>query len=241
MASRRTSRAEAEMAARLDTLDPKSKRYAVLAAAKAFKANWVELGERLTTVRESQGYTQWGYASFEAYCRKELQIRQDTANKLTRSFAFLRDHEPQILGEKRTQTDLPALDVVDLLSQAQKRTKVSDDHLARICENAFDPAANATRAQVMKQFRELDPDAFKPEVKPKPQTVTGPNDMRKALLLAERLESLLTAQNTSAMTQAAQQAHTVVTMLREQCGLHQAQMGGDPAKVTHMPESGVAH
>lgn len=241
MASRRTTRAEAEMAARLDTLDPTSKRYEVLAAAKAFKANWVELGQRLTTVRETQGYAQWGYGSFEAYCRKELQIRQDTANKLTRSFAFLRDHESQILGEKRTPTDLPALDVVDLLSQAQQRTKVSDAHLAKICETALDPTANPTRAQVMKQFRELDPEAFKPEHKPKPQPVPGANDMRKALLLAERLESLLAAQNTSVMAQVAQQAHTVVAMLREQCGVGQAGVGVETAGTNHLSENGMAH
>src|SRR4051812_45199566 len=105
---RRHNRSEAEMSAQLEALDPASARYQVLAAARQFKAFWVDLGERLTQVRESYAFTQWGYTSFEAYCRRELHIKQDTANKLTRSFAFLRDHEPTVL-ERRDTHELPPL------------------------------------------------------------------------------------------------------------------------------------
>jgi hypothetical protein len=213
---RRTNRSEAEMSAQLDALDPESPRFRVLSAARQFKACWVDLGERLTEVRESNAFTQWGYTSFEAYCRRELHIKQDTANKLTRSFAFLRDHEPNVL-EKRDSRDLPPLDVVDLLSQAKERTKVSDDAFDTIREQLFDPEAKPpTKNDVMKKFREVDPEAFRPAAKPaESKAQGGDNDLRKALLLAERLESLLQAQGDGVSKEALQNARNVVTELRE--------------------------
>jgi hypothetical protein len=200
------------MDAALEQLDPASDRYQVLAAARQFKAFWVELGERLTVVRESHGYRAWGYASFEAYCRRELRIKQDTANKLTRSFAFLRDHEPDMLNERHDK-ELPPLDVLDLMSQARERTKLSDDAFDKVREEVFAPEANPTRNTLMKKLREHDPEAFKPA--PKPVPAPGENDLRKALLLAERLESLLQAQGDGISKEAVRSAHSVVNELRE--------------------------
>jgi hypothetical protein len=45
---------------------------------------------------------------------------------------------------------------------------------------------------VLKRYRELDPEAFKPAA-PRPTKAAGSEDVRKALLLAERLQSLLEA------------------------------------------------
>ena len=213
------------MSAQLDALDPESPRYRVLSAARQFKACWVDLGERLTEVRESNAFTQWGYTSFEAYCRRELYIKQDTANKLTRSFAFLRDHEPNVL-QKRDSRELPPLDVVDLLSQAKERTKVSGDAFDTIREQLFDPDARPpTKNEVVKKFREVDPEAFKPAAKTateaKPQG--GDNELRKALLLAERLESLLQAQGDGVSKEALQNARNVVSELRERFSQTQRQ------------------
>ncbi len=185
---RKRSRTEVEMEDQLKQLDPSSDRYAILSAARDFKASWVALGERLTTVRDGGLYREWGYSSFEAYARRELRIRQDTANKLTRSFSFLREHEPKAL-EERTERELPPLDVVDLLSRARDRAQVSDDQLATIREEVFAPEANPTRHAVVKKIREIDPDAFRG----KPRgPVTGDEDLRKALLLGERFETLVT-------------------------------------------------
>src|SRR5688572_16486056 len=159
--ARRKSRAEVEIEAQLQTLDPDSERHQVLSAARDFKVAWVALGNLLTQVRESGTWREWGYSSFEAYCRRELRLRQDTANKLTRSFAFLRDHEPSAM-ELRPERELPPLDVVDLLSRAQERTKVSEEQLAAITEEVFsEEGPLPTRSGVVKRFRELDPDAFR--------------------------------------------------------------------------------
>jgi hypothetical protein len=187
--ARRRTRAEVEIEAKLQALDPSTKRYQVLSAVRDFKASWVAVGEELTEVRESSLFEEWGYTNFETYCRRELRIKDDTANKLTRSFSFLRDHEPQALDE-RQQRELPPLDVVDLLSQARERAQVEPSELDTIRREVFDPEAGpVTRGQVVKRFREIDPDAFRPPPRqPKPNQ---DEELRKALLLAERLQSIL--------------------------------------------------
>jgi len=189
---RRHSRAEAEIEARLETLEPGSYRHQVLVAARDFRASWVALGEHLTAVRESQDYRGWGYTSFDAYCRRELRLRNDTVNKLTRSYGFMRDHQREVL-EARTERELPPLDVVDLLSQTRERAKISDRQFAEIQEEVFAPEAAPTRNTVVRRLREVDPEAFRSTSRPKASEASGePSvDLKKALLLAERLQQLV--------------------------------------------------
>lgn len=187
--TRRHSKAEVEMENQLKTLDPSSTRFRVLSAARDFKASWVVLGEVLTSVRDSGRYKEWGYSSFEAYGRRELRLRADTANKLTRSYSFLREHEPQAL-ETRTEKELPPLDVVDLLTRARDRAKVSDEDVQAIRQEVFEDGANPTRHAVVKRFREIDPDAFRGKPKT-PKEGGGSEDLRKALLLGERFLTLV--------------------------------------------------
>jgi hypothetical protein len=177
------------MDALLAKLEPGSERYRVLAAARDFKASWVQLGERLTETREAGQWQEWGYASFEAYCRTELRLKSETANKLTRSFSFLRDHSPDSLAARETR-ELPPLDVVDLLSRARERSSVSEAQLRDISQDVF-TGEPPTRIDVLKRFREVDPDAFKAPERPKSENQGGEGDLRKALLLGERLQSLL--------------------------------------------------
>jgi hypothetical protein len=187
--ARRKTRGEVAISSQLQTLEPSSERYKVLVAARDFKAAWVELGERLTVVRESEKFLAWGYTSFEGYCRRELHIKADTAAKLTRSYSFLRDHEPGVL-KGREQREMPPLDVVDMLSMARERSKVSEGELRTIREEVLAPDNNPTKSQVVRRLREIDPNAFKPT--PKAAT-KGDSDaeLRKALLLAERLHVVL--------------------------------------------------
>ena len=188
--TRRRSKAEVEMENLLRTLDPSSERFRVLAAARDFKASWVILGEILTTVRDSSAFKEWGYSSFEAYARRELRLRADTAAKLTRSYSFLKEHEPQAL-ETRQEKELPPLDVVDLLTRARERAKVSDEDIQSIRQEVFEDGANPTRHAVVKRFREIDPDAFRGKPRA-PKAEGGREDLRKALLLGERFETLVT-------------------------------------------------
>jgi hypothetical protein len=185
----RKSRAEAEMDVLLEKLDPSSDRYKVLRAARDFKAAWVQMGDELTRVREAETYREWGYPTFEAYCRRELRLKPDTANKLTRSFGYIRDHQPDVL-EDGVVRELPPLDVVDLLSRARERTKLTENQLESISEDVFYPEAGAmpTKGEVLKRFREHDPDAFKSAPREKG---SGEAELRKVLLLAERLTELV--------------------------------------------------
>ncbi len=187
--TRRHSRGEAAIEALLGKLDPKSERYRVLAAARDFKASWVALGECLTETRESGAFREWGYPSFESYCRAELHLKGDTANKLTRSFSFLRDHEPAAL-ETAEMREVPPLDVVDLLSRARDKTKLSDAQFSSIQQEVFEAPATASKNDVLKRFREIDPEAFKTAPRAA-ASGAGDVDLRKALLLAERLQGLL--------------------------------------------------
>jgi len=221
---RRRTRGEIEIESRLKTMDPESSRYRVLAAARDFKASWVALGAQLTRVREDGSFTAWGYSSFEAYCRRELRLRQDTANKLTRSFAFIRDHEPDALAE-RDEHELPPLDVVDLLTRARDKASVTDDDLASIRQEVFEPDAHPTRHQVIKRFREIDPDAFraKPRIVPdEPEEAANDSDapvdadeVRKALVIAERLLDLV-RQNPGVSSQCREGMKLVVAELSAQ-------------------------
>ncbi|MBC7794696.1 MAG: hypothetical protein H7Z43_13410 [Clostridia bacterium] len=195
----------------LTKLPPGSERHSCLSAAKEFKASWVLLGERLTKVRESGQFASWGYKTFETYVRSELRLKPDTALKLTRSFAFLRDHEPNALQAPITR-EIPSMDVVDLLSQARDKVKIDDTQLAKIRREAFDTEDGPmSKSEVMKRFREVDPEAFKPA--PKTTGVVADGNVRKALLLAERLETLLAGiQGLSEGAQAG--ANTVTSELR---------------------------
>lgn len=174
----------------LAQLSPGSPRFRVLAAARDFKASWVELGCQLTEVRKGNEFKTWGHPSFESYCRRELHIKAGTADKLTRSFSYLRDQQPKAL-EEREQRELPALDVVDMLSQARDRSSLSQKQLQTIGDEVFGPDAPPNKSQVVKRMREVDPEAFKP-IK-KSNQANPEADLRKALLLADRLLSLLEA------------------------------------------------
>ncbi|MBN1962173.1 MAG: hypothetical protein JW841_14630 [Deltaproteobacteria bacterium] len=189
---RRRTRGEAQIEALLEHLDPNSERYRILSATRDFKASWVALGEVLTVTRETASYKEWGYKTFEAYCRSELKIKADTANKLTRSFAFLRDHNPTSL-ENLEVKELPPLDVIDLLSRARERANLSHAQFSQIEGSVFDNESPPSKTEVLKRYRELDPQAFKPAAKP--NRSAGDNDLRKALLLAERLQAVIEPHN----------------------------------------------
>lgn len=208
---RRRTRGESAITALLERVDPHSRRYELLVAARDFKASWVLLGERLTEVREKQEYLQWGHASFEAYCRRELRIKPETANKLTRSFAFLRDHEPTVLSED-TARELPPLDVIDLMSRARDRGNISDRDMQQVHHDVFaGEEGPPSRSELLKRFRELDPETFAAPSRPR---VVGNADLKKVLLIAERLEFYL-QQLPDASASAQKNAQAIVEELRD--------------------------
>lgn len=209
------SRTEQQLLARLETLPAGSERRAVLSAACRFKASWVELGEALMAARKAGRHTEWGYKTFEVYCRQELHIKAETVQKLTRSYAFLQQHAPESIKGGAAEGGVPALDVVDLLSQAAERTKVSPEALASIGQDLLGQGAAPNRNDVLKRLRQSDPDAFRSKAKPATPIASPKNvDLRKALLLAERLFGLLGEQSEVMSPAAHKTLHNVVDELR---------------------------
>jgi hypothetical protein len=101
---------------RLGEIGEDSERGRVLHAAKQFKSNWVELGQKLARVMEEKLFLEWGFASFDQYVKGELQLKLETALKLVRSFSLVREARPALLTPER-QHEIPAMDVVDFLSR----------------------------------------------------------------------------------------------------------------------------
>ena len=194
------SQAHAELTVKLQALEPGSQRHGVVAAAHKFKASWLELAQRLAELKHSGAFTGWGFADFAAYCRKELHIREQTADKLTRSYRYLRERAPAVLdASPEAARALPPLDVVSLLSQARERTKVSGEALQALEGEVLGGEASPSRGQLLRKLRKMDPEAFRgqpgadaaPETAQRPSLDVDAHQLRKVVLLAERLEELL--------------------------------------------------
>jgi hypothetical protein len=129
---------------RMENTDPESFRYKVLESAKGFKSSWIELGQYLFTVYKDKLYKDWGYLTFEAYCAKEIGIRQATAVKLLKSYAFLETEEPQFLKreniEDRQPKNIPSVDAVNSLRLAKSNEDISEKDYRELREDVLDDA-----------------------------------------------------------------------------------------------------
>jgi hypothetical protein len=199
---------------RLAELEPGSPRYEVLRCARDFKAAWIELGEKLTMVLEKKLYEDWGYSTFEDYCQEELRIRKGTAYKLTRSYSFLRDEEPEQLNASGITDAVPQFEVTDLLRMAHESPNINSAMYNKLREKAFDP--DATRGSFLHDVREADPETFKPARPPRPQ-----EEIRRALATAKKLLSIVEAlEDISASSIEAVQ--TVIVELEEKITVRKA-------------------
>lgn len=117
----------------------------VISKARTFKRSWLELGEALTLVLEKGSWEGWGYQSFDAYCKKELQITPSTAAKLTGSFRFLKTNVPTIIERSHRNEDavIPDVKAVDFVQRAEERGAADEDTMAEIRRVAFDEGAQA--------------------------------------------------------------------------------------------------
>ena len=95
----------------------------MLHVARNFKASWIELAESLTDTRKSGAWKKWGFASFDEYAKKELHLRQETVDKLTGSFSFLKARAPQVLSRDALEESVPTYQAVDYLRKAAARSE----------------------------------------------------------------------------------------------------------------------
>ncbi|HET6924072.1 MAG TPA: hypothetical protein VFI16_13075, partial [Anaeromyxobacteraceae bacterium] len=119
------SKAAERIAARLEDLPEGSLRRLVLEGARRFKASRVELARLLAQVRRQGPWREWGFASFESYCARELFIRRQTADKLTASYGFLERHEPE-MARAREPRAAPPFEVIEVLSRAEAAGRLPD-------------------------------------------------------------------------------------------------------------------
>lgn len=136
--------AEADIAKRAAEVPPGSFRHTVLLAAKRFKASWTDLGKLLVRVRDEALFEGWGYPTFDAYCLKELHIRKQTADKLTRAWNFLGRHEPEEAQAPDIQERAPAFEVVEVLADAEARGQLSPDEYRAVRESIWNPERPAS-------------------------------------------------------------------------------------------------
>lgn len=112
------------LAARAEDLPEGSVRRRLLEGARRFKAAWVDFGRLLSGVKREALWRDWGYATFEGYCSRELFLRPATAEKLTRSFGFLERHEPELV-RPRGEPRAPPFEVIEVLSRAEAAGRLS--------------------------------------------------------------------------------------------------------------------
>ena len=165
----------------LQQLPPESERYRVLISAKRFKSSWVELGESLTRVANTGEFHDWGYASFEDYCAREIRIRRQTAEKLLLAFRFLEREEPGIL-ERQQERPLPDFRSVDLLRQAREEQSFSPADYNELRRTVIEE--DRSHPTAARQYRELLQE-YQPDRR-------GERPCQGALSAARRLSNALT-------------------------------------------------
>ncbi len=142
------------MAQTLDTIANDPQRADVLTKARAFKRTWLELAEALTKVHHSSAWKNWGFDSFETYCRKELHIRNGTATKLISSFRFLKTEAPKVIERSRTaKAPVPTLQAVNFLAQAKERGAANRAVMQEIKHAALEEGADGP--QLARRFKEV--------------------------------------------------------------------------------------
>ncbi len=140
---------------RMERLDPGSFRYRVLDSAKSFKSSWIALGQALFSVYKDKMFKQWEFLTFEAYCSKEVGIRQSTALKLLRSYSFLEHEAPVFLkkvsSDEQKPNRIPSVESVNALRLAKTSERVPEKDYERLREDVLDNAEE--ESQVKKKIR----------------------------------------------------------------------------------------
>jgi hypothetical protein len=169
---------------RMEELPEGSTRRRVLECARRFKSSWMELGRMLSEVRRDGLWREWGFASFEAYCAKELFIRKATADKLTASFGFLERHEPS-LARADSPRPVPSFEVIEVLSRAEAAGRLPEDGWQELKDDLLErpPTPAALNRQLTERYGPA----------PRPAAASGEERLRKLAALAQRLASACAA------------------------------------------------
>ena len=174
---------------RIEDLPEDSMRRRVLECARQFKASWVDLGRMLAEVKREALWREWGYASFEAYCAKELFIRKQTADKLTMSYGFLSRHEPSLVRDEAPRP-APAFELIEVLSRAEAAGRLPESGWREMRDEILDspPTPSALNRQLSERYG--------PAPRPEPRrSGSDAERLRKLLAMARRLAGACAAED----------------------------------------------
>lgn len=145
----------------IDSIPAGSFRAEVVDSARRFKASWLDLARHLVRVRGEGLWQEWGYATFDAYCARELRIKKATAQKLVMSYGFLEKHEPDVLEDEDRAKKAPSFEVIEVLSKAEERGQLDDQTYREVREKLWErPVAPAEiKRELAKRFPEPEPEA----------------------------------------------------------------------------------
>ncbi len=146
------TRTEAKLLESEDAFSDDPERAELIARARRFKASWVELAEGLTESKKKGSWSRWGYASFEEYAKKELHLRQETVDKLTASFLFLKKSAPSILKRDGLTASIPSYQAIDFLRKVEDKGDVDDGVVREIRHKLLDEGESV--AAVKRAFQE---------------------------------------------------------------------------------------
>jgi hypothetical protein len=125
----------------------------LLRCARRFKASWIDLAAALTHAKREQRWKHWGYESFENYAKNELMLRQETVDKLTGSYSFLKRRAPAVLARDALHEPIPSYTAVDFLRRAEESKNAPTDAIEAIRRRVLDEAAPA--AAVSRTYRDV--------------------------------------------------------------------------------------
>jgi hypothetical protein len=166
---------------RMETLSPDSFRYKILDSAKNFKTSWMELGQYLVGVHKDKLFRDWGYLTFEAYCAKEIGIRQNTAVKLLKSYSFLEREEPEYLkyqfSEESKPSQIPSYEAVNALRLVKDGERVTGKEYKDLRDDVLEKAKE--EGEVKKKIKYI--------LKSNPSITSTGNEADKKMELAKRL------------------------------------------------------
>ncbi|OQA57930.1 MAG: hypothetical protein BWY42_00212 [Candidatus Omnitrophica bacterium ADurb.Bin277] len=112
--------------------------------ARRHKASWIELGQYLFAISKNRMFKEWGYMTFEAYCVKELKIREATASKLLKSYCFLEREEPRMVKPEYAAEEepkkIPDYESVNLLRLAKQNKNIPVKEFAELRHEVLDEA-----------------------------------------------------------------------------------------------------
>jgi hypothetical protein len=148
-----STKIDATLAALEETHANDPEREELLRRARRFKSSWIELAQALTEARKSGRWKDWGYESFEDYCRLELHLRQETVDKLTGSYSFLQRRAPAVLDRDGFASPLPSYQAIDFLRRAEERPDAPREAVEQIRRKVLEEGQPIM--QVAREFKDV--------------------------------------------------------------------------------------